>query len=1047
VHIIRLDIDRKNSTEHLQIGPLQNGLNAIYAPVPAGSDTMARFVRSLLFRGTDSLNTHDDEFYEALDGSLQWVDASGHVRMMSTGGGANQTPNRFVHSPLHPSERPIHADDRDSLRDIGNCLWEGDQRDHRWDELRGDILGMVFCSPLGTLSPEKLWWAASRLGVHTNSKSEPDEGYQRLKAEELELLERLRNIENVDHDRAWWSLERDRIAAELNHLQIVNLNALHPAVVQSDDSATAALRERLVSVQIEIAKLRSQIQDLMVHDANTRLDSHRRDDVRMNFSNVGMYHSSIPAHSFASTNGRPVSNRADLSSEHARLQIRIEHLVAEQANVEAQLRGKPIQTESMQPARRWDDSQLRAQLAHAEEMIRRWDRRTQSHRRLSEIQSHLRTRSPFRRTTEGSLIPKVEKYLRDLTSGAARQLPAWAVEASYLQHHENYSDAYHSLNMGQRSGYYDRMVPTESTLQRKWVDLAIRLAIADAAVARIGRIPMLLDDSISAFRGESLEQVLHVLATFARDGRQMLVSTKDEYTARRIAAHGGTVCRMQEIMRYARPNYRLDSQVDLGLHPAMNRSAVFMPNQGVQPLRVVGYDASIPIANYEIGELNRQLTGLANEQAVGSWWVPDSTYRTSLSQPRYVESTLGSAAGTSSGKRTFLQMESNVSDVPGTDALIVQRLHSAGIYRVGDLLRANATNLGASLRVDTGMIEHMQQVADLMCSTPQLRAFDAQVLVGCGINRPNILRDLSSSELVDRVERFLNSFAGQDLSRRASSFEVSRINSWIADIKRSNTRRRSQSSNGFASNDYMDRDGMDRSQRSDRSESSDRSDRRSREGERIRFDREHNGSVLRPRVMRSTEYDNSDRRNSVDGNRSNQSSSESSRSSSSRSTSSNRSSGVSHSGTQSGSQWKFYLDIDSPIVDAPSIGPRMAEKLAPLNIITVGDLIASDAANVATQLADKNVTVETVQQWQQQALLVCRIPNLRGHDSQLLVGSGYLTAEEVAAASPQSMLDKVSRFASSKAGVRYLRGSAAPDATEVTNWIQWSQNCRAIRAA
>ena len=31
----------------------------------------------------------------------------------------------------------------------------------------GDILGMVFCSPLGTVSPEKLWWAASRLGVHS----------------------------------------------------------------------------------------------------------------------------------------------------------------------------------------------------------------------------------------------------------------------------------------------------------------------------------------------------------------------------------------------------------------------------------------------------------------------------------------------------------------------------------------------------------------------------------------------------------------------------------------------------------------------------------------------------------------------------------------------------------------------------------------------------------------------------------------------------------------------------------------------------------------
>ena len=63
------------------------------------------------------------------------------------------------------------------------------------------------------------------------------------------------------------------------------------------------------------------------------------------------------------------------------------------------------------PTKHWDDTQLRQQLAHAEEMMRRWDRRAQTHRRLAEVQSHLKTRSPYRRTTEGSLIPIAEKYL------------------------------------------------------------------------------------------------------------------------------------------------------------------------------------------------------------------------------------------------------------------------------------------------------------------------------------------------------------------------------------------------------------------------------------------------------------------------------------------------------------------------------------------------------------------------------------------------------------------------------------------------------------
>ena len=1006
MHINRLDIDRKNSAEHLQVGPLGNGLNAIYAPIPGGSDTLARFVRTLLFRGNDALATYDEEFHDSLDGSMQWVDASGHVRMMSTSSGASQSPNRFLHSPLHPSERPIHADDSLRLSGLGNILTEGDDHDQRWDELRGDILGMVFCSPLGTVSPEKLWWAASRLGVHAHAKSQLDEGYQRLKAEEQDLLERLRHVENVDHDRAWWSIERDRLAAEIQHVHSMNATASTLASStpspRPQDAAHPPLRERLASIQIEISKLRAQIQDIVIQEANLKLDSHRRDDHRMNFANVSMHPSSNLS---SPLQGRAGTNRSEFELERTRLQTRVEHLLAEQASVELLIRNAVSSASTTAPVyRHWDDSQLREQHAHAEEMIRRWDRRVQAHRRLSEIQSHLKTRSPYRRTTDGSLIPKVEKYLRNMTSGAVRQLPVWAVEASYLQNSDNYSDAYHAVNHGAaaasgRSEFYDRTVPTENTRHRKLVDLAIRLAIADAAVPRIGRIPMLLDDSINAFQGDALEQVLHVLATFSRDGRQLLISTNDEYTARRIASHGGTVSRMQEIMRFARPNLVLDGAYEVGLHPSLRHPTAMLPFTDGRSWRVVGADSP----NGEIIEINRQLTGLANEQSTYSWWHPELQARTSH-PTKFVETTTNSNA-----RRTFLQPESLVSEAPGVDREFARRLNSQGIYRVGDLLRSNASSLGATIRVDADMLEQVQNVADLMCGTPMLRAFDAQVLVGCGINRPGLLRDIGAGDLVARVESFLDSYAGQDLVRRASSFEVSRIHGWLADMKRAiNQRRNPRDSERFERQPSVQR-------------SSDRSNEASK---RTRFDNSHAEPQMRPRVVRSSQYDDA---------------SEQSATRPARTTTATQSA--------TASQWKFFLDIESPVVDAPSIGPRMAEKLAPLNVLSIGDLMASDTASLAAQLADKSVSADTVAQWQYQALLVCRIPNLRGHDAQLLVGSGYTTAEQVAAADPASLFDKVTRFASSKSGVRILRGSTAPDLAEVTDWVQWSQNCRAIRAA
>lgn len=1035
-----MDIDRKNSAEHLQVGPLGCGVNAIYATAAAGSAAMSRFIKGLLFRGHWSNELNYNEEAETIDGSMQWADATGHVRLMSYAGGSPLLPSRFVHSPLHPSERALHADDRDQIRGLGNIFWEGDEHDGRWDELRGDILGMVFCSPLGTVSPEKLWWAASRLGVHSAAKSELDEGYQRLKAEEQELLDRLRSSESVDHDRAWWSLERDRIASELLHVQTLNQQAAEKADRCCQPCSTPG-NERLVTIQVEIARLRTLQQDSLVNEANSQLSEHRDS---LNIQSGTHLFNNVSMHNAAFDKAKSASDRNEFVAERMRLQNRIDQLLAEQATVEAEGR-RSSSTHSIHtttnvpfPAKRWDDAQLRQQHAHAEEMLRRWDRRAQSHRRLAEVQSHLRTRSPYRRTIEGSLIPVAEKYLRELTSGASRQLPPWAVEASYLNQHSIASNlGAHAGDFSYRKEYYDNHLPSENTRQRKLVDLAIRLAIAEVAVPRIGRIPMLLDDSLGTFRGESLEQILHVLSGFSRDGRQLLISTSDEHIARRIAAHGGTVSRMVEVLRYARPNFVMDFQNELGMHPSMDQSAIFASDRYARPLRILNADSP----EMEILELNQQLTGLANEQANHSWWLPSGA---KLVNTHYETSREPSQ----SGRRYYLHVDNAVQDAPGVSQEMMRRLNAVGVYRVGDLLRASTGNLSSSIRVDVAMLDQIQRIAELMCGTPGLRAFDAQVLVGCGIHRSDALRSLPAAELVHRVESFLTGSTGQELLRSATSFEVARIRNWISDMRKSLSNRTrgevvSIRSEGRTVRDRANRAKLNR----------ERTGRVRRDSDYVARGRDNDASPrdyeARPRIVRSSERSSEhspngqfERPQRVVAGHTDLASSSAARSRNANT----QSSGSQSSGSQR-SSWKFYLDIDSPIVDAPSIGPKTAERLAPFNLRTVGDLVAVSPENVASQLGDRSVSAETVLQWQHQALLVCRIPNLRGHDAQMIVGSGLTSAEQVAASDPTELLEKVIRFASGKQGVRLLRGASVPDLDEVSNWIQWAQNCRAVRAA
>jgi len=845
MHLVRLDIDKKNAASQYHVGPLGAGLNAVYSPLVANSTLLTRFTKSLLFRG-QTLGELDDSEFSSIDGSVTWVDASGHLRMVDCVGGKPLFAQ--IGSPIAGSVKSLYQEDDERVRGSGNMFWEGESSDGRWDELRADILGMVFCSPLGSVSPEKLWWAAGRLGVHTPAKMELDQGYKALKDEESQLLDRLRNSDPVDHDRAWWIAERDRLRGQLQQVQ---------------------------------------------------------------------------QHNFEQSLGGGTS--------------------AEAVSVPSSVDTKSV----------WDDSQISQQLAHAEMMIQRWNQRGGWHQRLTQVQSSLLTRSVYRQTSSGSLIPTAERILSELTAGAVRQLPTWAVESSYL-----HSEAY---NAGLRCDVVDAQVPPAETRQRRLVDLAIRLAIAQAARSRIGRIPFLLENSLDGFRGEPLEQILHVVSNFSRDGWQMLLTTADEFIARRIAGHGGTVARVHENLRYAKPQYVIDSDTDLGLHPVLDRAPV------VQYSGMVGSDFS---------EVNRQLDWLGQqEQSPGPVRVEPSVYHRN-------------------GKTYYLSKESLIDAVPGLGTETLRRLRSVGVHRVGDFVGSTVHRLAGVTGLRSEWLQNTLGVAELMCNVPQMRVFDARVLVSCGIQSSKQLGTTDPLTIAKRIHRFLETDAGRSLRKSSQRGEAVRLQRWIQTVYQQH---------GIVAD---------------------------LGSEAVDFDWdiiERNSKNAGPREAGSSYDVDNDPDFREDAGQA-----------------------VAKFNLYAGKSdatWKFYLDLASPVVDAPTIGPKMAEKLEAIRVKTVGDLLAAESGDVAQAIGEKTVTAASIDSWKSQSMLVCRIPNLRGQDAQLLVAAGYSTAESIADASLDTLYEAIARVASTKQGLRYLRGGNPPDRDRVQSWIEWSKHSRMVKAA
>jgi predicted flap endonuclease-1-like 5' DNA nuclease len=144
---------------------------------------------------------------------------------------------------------------------------------------------------------------------------------------------------------------------------------------------------------------------------------------------------------------------------------------------------------------------------------------------------------------------------------------------------------------------------------------------------------------------------------------------------------------------------------------------------------------------------------------------------------------------------------------------------------------------------------------------------------------------------------------------------------------------------------------------------------------------------------------------------------------------------------------KFHLDLADHVEAGPSIGPKTAERFEKIGIVTVTEFLKQTAESMATKINYKRITADLIRNWQHQARLVCRIPNLRGHDSQLLVACGITEPEELSTMQPQNLYEIIGPFSDTKEGMKIIRNGKKPDLAEITDWISWAEQTRSLQAA
>ena len=352
-------------------------------------------------------------------------------------------------------------------------------------------------------------------------------------------------------------------------------------------------------------------------------------------------------------------------------------------------------------------------------------------------------------------------------------------------------------------------------------------------------------------------------------------------------------------------------------------------------------------------------------------------------------------------------------------------------------------------------LEHLQAAVWLMCWVPGLAGNDAQALVACGISDPQHLLTSNADNLFERLARFLRSPDGRKFGSSGENPSRETVRNWQHRLRNNRSyrhQRRPRPSRAHRSR--SDRHVLRAFSPGERGEElrageERRNERTQREALRREMPTRSRMRTPEPREPRESSYEPRERRRSQRKPAAvRQSAVRQSLTSLNETEASVSEPKPSSSKSKAGSsKLRFYLELTDHIEAAPSIGPKTGARFEAIGVYTIADFLKMTAESMAEKLDYKRLNANLLRQWQNQSRLVCRIPNLRGHDAQLLVGCDIIEPEELASMRPEALFAKIAPFSDTKEGLKIIRNGKKPDLAEITDWISFAQHNRSLQAA
>lgn len=381
----------------------------------------------------------------------------------------------------------------------------------------------------------------------------------------------------------------------------------------------------------------------------------------------------------------------------------------------------------------------------------------------------------------------------------------------------------------------------------------------------------------------------------------------------------------------------------------------------------------------------------------------------------------------------YLETDSPISDLAGLTVAELEAFRAAGVVCVDDLLRPAVDDLEARFQhsgyaVSRERLRAWRGQAELSTRIPMLRRSDAELLFAAGIQSATELSRMRPEAVYDVVVEFQQSQAGRRYLRSGRSIDRQQAinwSRWAQHARSLNEARRSRSC-------YFSTPGDTASPQSSSRASGSHSTARRRRQRRIAETGRISRRQLRPQLSESARRErlkrHAQRRDRLR-----------------RRAASNR---TRLSTAENGHREpRFYLNRSDDVEAAPSIGPRTAQRLTAAGIYTVDDLLKASPDEVAEKLGNRRINADVIALWQSQARLMCQVPELRGHDVQILVACGITEADQLSSKRPADLYSIVAPFSETSEGERIIRGGKKPDLEEVTDWISCAQNARPLKAA